>query len=415
MDETLFRKEAIDARRERLGAPVKPLGVSTWLMVAFFAVFVAVLAATLAFNRYSRKETVMGQLTTTAGTFRVVSLRPGIVSQVHVVDGQRVVRGQKLITVSLDAAVTTGVSLGDALGRASAETGAAKLEELRAETDAQARREDELRARIGGAQSLLRSLRTAVEMQGRKVALAAKTVADVAPLADSRYVSVLEYRRYQDASLSAEQSLASLQKELATAQSNLLELHQSLRVAQAQSQSLRAKLDAESSSQKERSLSLSGESTAVIVAKDSGTITALTAVPGKPVAQNVALAIIVPDGAQVLAELWVPSKAMGFVASGQEVRLMYDAYPYQRFGIGRGYVRSVSNAPLPAEDLHGPSDSQEPLYRVLVRVPDPSVTAYGKRWRVSPGMRLTADMVLERRSFVDWLLDPIRAARQRMS
>jgi membrane fusion protein len=50
-----------------------------------------------------------------------------------------------------------------------------------------------------------------------------------------------------------------------------------------------------------------------------------------------------------------------------------------------------------------------------VELDQQAVTAYGKAWALAPGMRLSADIILEKRSLLDWLLDPLFAARQRQT
>jgi hypothetical protein len=47
------------------------------------------------------------------------------------------------------------------------------------------------------------------------------------------------------------------------------------------------------------------------------------------------------------AEIYIPSRAIGFVKPGQEVRLLYDAFPYQRFGAYRGRVVAASSSKNP--------------------------------------------------------------------
>ena len=39
--------------------------------------------------------------------------------------------------------------------------------------------------------------------------------------------------------------------------------------------------------------------------------------------------------------------------------------------------------------------------------------AYGKAWPLAAGMSLSADLVLEERSLLDWLLEPLLAAKKR--
>jgi membrane fusion protein len=40
----------------------------------------------------------------------------------------------------------------------------------------------------------------------------------------------------------------------------------------------------------------------------------------------------VPSGARLLAHLYAPSSAVGFLRADQPVLLRYDAFPYQKYG-----------------------------------------------------------------------------------
>jgi membrane fusion protein len=53
------------------------------------------------------------------------------------------------------------------------------------------------------------------------------------------------------------------------------------------------------------------------------------------------------------------------------------------------------------------------MYRVTVRISKESVQAYGQQFPLQAGMLLTADIVLEKRSLVEWLLDPLTSLRGR--
>ena len=55
---------------------------------------------------------------------------------------------------------------------------------------------------------------------------------------------------------------------------------------------------------------------------------------------------IVPANASLQAVLFVPSRAAGFVHAGQRVRLLYDAFPYQKYGTHGGRITEVSQTPL---------------------------------------------------------------------
>ena len=151
----------------------------------------------------------------------------------------------------------------------------------------------------------------------------------------------------------------------------------------------------------------------VIQAPVAGRIASLQAEPGQAVTLQTPLAALVPEGSGLEANLLVPSRSTGFIQSGQEVRLRIDAFPYQRFGALIGHVQQVSKASYRPGELLAPVDVKETVFRVIVSLDRASVSAYGEDRLLTPGMALSADVVTEKRHFIDWVLDPIRAVRAR--
>jgi membrane fusion protein len=125
------------------------------------------------------------------------------------------------------------------------------------------------------------------------------------------------------------------------------------------------------------------------------------------------LASLLPAGAQLQAQLYATSRAVGFVRAHQPVQLRYEAFPYQKFGHQSGVVSQVSLSPLQATELVGEAVSAaagsagEPMYRITVSLERQSITAYGQSVALSPGMQLEADVNLDRRRLLEWLFEPI--------
>jgi membrane fusion protein len=164
---------------------------------------------------------------------------------------------------------------------------------------------------------------------------------------------------------------------------------------------------------------------AMIVASQSGVVTAIAVHQGQSVAVGQTLATLVPQhgpGAVVPleAQLYTPSRAAGFVRPGQTVWLRYAAFPYQKFGMARGVVRRVSPTPVNPQDLPAGqqqalllgAQSTEPLYKINVTLTTDVITAYGEQYPLKAGMALEADVVRDRRAVWEWLLEPVIAVRQ---
>jgi membrane fusion protein len=121
---------------------------------------------------------------------------------------------------------------------------------------------------------------------------------------------------------------------------------------------------------------------------------------------------LLPAGARLEAHLVVPSRAVGFIAPGDAVRLRYQAFPYQKFGHHRGEVARISRSALSAAELPsltGLAAAGEPAYRVVVALDRDSVRAFGKDEPLRPGMRLDADILGEQRKLWEWLFEPLHA------
>ena len=120
---------------------------------------------------------------------------------------------------------------------------------------------------------------------------------------------------------------------------------------------------------------------------------------------------IIPLESPLEAVLFVPTRASGFVRVGQTVRLLYDAFPYQRFGTYSGHVISVSRTILSEAGLSAPLELKEPAYKVIAALDRPDVDANGQKMALQAGMLLQADILLEKRELIRWLLDPILDVR----
>jgi membrane fusion protein len=410
---SLFRSEALQAARDRLGAPVRPVGVASWALAAFMASLLVATVIFLCIAKYARRETVTGMLQPAAGALRITSLRPGIVAAVNVREGQDVSRGQPLIVLAFDPTVSGGRRLGDILSDASADQGVALARQAVARRDLIDRQRDEIAAKRGALLDQQQRLVTDAALQQERVNLAEQTAQAARTLWSKQLMSAVQYRQREEALIVARQGLASIQRDQAAIPSSLAQLIAEDRRLVAEAADGAASIAANRAQLDEKRATNQAETQIVLTAQTAGQIAALQAKPGAAVSAGQALAYVLPRGVKLQAELWAPSRAAGFVRPGDKVRLMYDAFPYQRFGVGRGSVVEVARAPTAPADLPVPIRTEESLYRVVVDLDDQDMHGYGQDWRLAPGMRLTADMVLEQQSLFAWLFDKVRAAQTR--
>jgi membrane fusion protein len=122
----------------------------------------------------------------------------------------------------------------------------------------------------------------------------------------------------------------------------------------------------------------------VIRAPSSGRVSTLQATAGQNADPQRLQLEIIPEDSVLQAELFLPARAVGFVETGQAVRILYDAFPYQHFGAYRGRVVKVSQTILTSADAAGPIKLNEPAYRVTAVLERPDIDAYEERIHAAP-------------------------------
>jgi membrane fusion protein len=221
----------------------------------------------------------------------------------------------------------------------------------------------------------------------------------------------VEFKKREIAALEQKQKLDSLKQHAAARQNELTEgraaLEQLPTITAGKIQTLRSEL----ARTEQRIAEISGRRAYEVRAPAAGRISILQATAGQFADPQRPQMEIVPENSELQANLFVPAKAIGFVQPGQNVRILYESFPYQQFGTYSGRVSEVSQTMLTRSETSAPIELKEPAYRVTATLDRRDVDAYGKRIRLQADMLLKADIILEKRSLIRWLLDPLLSIR----
>jgi HlyD family secretion protein len=98
---------------------------------------------------------------------------------------------------------------------------------------------------------------------------------------------------------------------------------------------------------------------------------------------------------------------MALVRVGQPVKLLYDAFPYERYGVQYGTLRWLS--PASSSGPRGPS------FRAFADLGAETVGVQGTPRSVLPGMTGRAAVIVGRRTLVSYALEPLRQMRESLS
>lgn len=408
----LFRPEAVAFQRLRqAGAVVMLRPVATTLLFWSLAAIVVLAATFLFFAQYARKETVTGYLAPTSGVAKVLVARGGIVTAVHVREGDAVTSGQPLLTVAIDQTAADGRNVDADLLETLMRQKTALIEQTALQNGRAASERTRLAAQITGASDTIALLDKQIEVQTERIRLATTLVDSVEGLHGKGFITEVEYARRRESLLENTQTLDALRQQVAARRMEIAQATAALEQLPAaigdKVQTLRNLLaDAE-----QRLTEIEGRRAFVVRAPTAGRVSTLQAAAGRAVDPRQVQLSILPHDSVLHAELFVPARAIGFVRAGQEVRVLYDAFPYQHFGTHQGRVIAVARTMLAVADLPGPVAPKEPAYKVTVSLARQDVAAYGARVPLQPDMLLKADILLDRRSLLAWLLDPLLSAR----
>jgi membrane fusion protein len=409
----LFRQEALDfqLQHKQWGHVALLQPPSTKLLTWLIAAAIALILLFVWFAQYARKETVAGYLVPSAGTAKIFVPQKGFVKQLHVREGEDVEEGQPLLTISTEQIATGGEDVNNTILDALTLQRDFIKRQITAEERRGTTERDRLNALIQGIGAEISHLESQTALQTERLKLSEGFVASAMQLTAKGAMTDLEFKRREQAVLEQKQNLSALHQQTAARRNQLTETRYTLEqlpvVLEDKLQSLRNDLSAV----EQRIAEVNGWRAYVIRAPTAGRVATLQATEGQAADPRHLQLEIVPRDSSLQAELFFPTRAFGFVHPGQEIRILYDAFPYQKFGTYRGSIIKVSRTILTGNDTVGPISLKEPAYRVTAALERPDIDAHGQRIPLQPQMLLRADVILERRSLMSWLLDPLLSAR----
>ena len=412
----MFRPEALDAQRlQWLGGVqlVRPPALA-WMTAGVVCAALA-LAVFLALAQYTRKATAQGVMVPDRGLIRLVPSAAGTVVERHAVEGQVVQPGDVLFVLALDRPLLSENAQSEV--RRSLEerrlslVGAARSQQALSEAQRLS-----LDRRLLALEGELAQLDIEAGLQQQRLAMAEQTLARLQSLQAEQFISPAQTQAKSEELLGVRAAAQGLGRQRAALLRERAELEGERRALPLLAAAAAGGLERDLSHANRDAAEQDADRRLVVRAPQPGTISTLLAEPGQSVSPASALATLVPQGAVLQAQLFAPSSAIGFVQPGQAVRLRFEAFPYQKFGQQPARVLQVSRTPLaaselaalalPASTVGGPGG--EPLFRITVALEGAPVAT------LSAGMRLQADVLLEKRRLVEWLFEPLLGLKGRL-
>jgi membrane fusion protein len=345
------------------------------------------------------------------GADPVKAARAGTIARVFTNEGAQVQAGELLATLRSDAVgdraadwlvlQTQLASAGDSFLNAKTQFATQRL------SDAQ--EQHKLEQRLAHLASLLSYKRNQLELT-RKMAESYETLYREGIASQAQYtgrqmeVSELsgEVERLLSEQAETRVQIEKLKLDARTRQTEFREVERKLKESTATTEIRAAALKA--------GLSDSDGDEVKLAAPCSGTVLKLYVKgSGAVVGAGETIADLVCAGEALQAELSLPEAGLGKLRLEQGVKLKYDAFPYQRFGVKYGRVAWVSPASSAVEGGSGQT------FKARVELADRAVLLQGQPKSLLPGMSGQADIVIGKRSLVSYIFEPLRQLKENMS
>jgi membrane fusion protein len=408
----LFRDQALAAARSQtFGKIVLSRPPSFTLFTGFAVLLAAATVAFLLFGSYTERSRLAGQLISDAGLGKVYAPQAGIVLERHVIEGAAVKAGEVLFVISSERSSASQGPTQAAISGEVRERAASLSSELETTRRLQERERESLALSVSGLQDEFEQLTGEIKSQQDRAQVAEGSAARYRRAYELKVVPIEVEQQKAGELLDQRTRLQALERERIALKQRLTAAKADLSTLPMKQQNQLADIDrrlAETSAELAES---EAKRRIVVTAPQASTATAVLANVGQYVDGAKPLVTLMPRGALLHADLYAPSRAMGFVRPGDPVLIRYQAFPYEKFGHQQGTVESVARSALSKNELDAvtiaDSTGAEPLYRITVRLASQSIQAYGRAQPLQSGMLLEADVLRETRRLYEWVLEPL--------
>ncbi|MEO8280174.1 MAG: HlyD family efflux transporter periplasmic adaptor subunit [Ideonella sp.] len=412
----LFRSEVIEARRSQwMGTVLLTPRISHRVFAVLALLAVAAMAALLILGSYTRKASVTGWLVPEQGLVQIFAPQQGVVTEVFHQEGEQVKAGEQLLALSAERQTgNTGTGAEAEITRSLDDRRASLQAEITQQQQLLAQQRKSLSKRLRAMQSEIDQFTRELNTQQSRAQLATSSADRMRDLGAKGFASKMQIQQLEENELDQRGRVRTLERQRGERERELAGLQADFDDLPFKVQSQIATLKRAIAELEQDLVNSEARRRILVVAPTAGTLTAMQIHPGSNANPATPLLSLLPAGSKLEAQLFTPSRSIGFVRVGQPVLVRYQAYPYQKFGHYSGTVKSISMTAISPNELPPQlarltslTSTGEPLYRIIVALDSQSVTAYGQPQPLHPGMQLESEILLERRKLYEWVLEPL--------
>ncbi|MEH1906756.1 MAG: HlyD family efflux transporter periplasmic adaptor subunit [Nostoc sp.] len=129
-----------------------------------------------------------------------------------------------------------------------------------------------------------------------------------------------------------------------------------------------------------------------------------TTKPGAVVQAGQRIAQIAPQNTDFVLKAQIPNQDSGFLKVGMPVKVKFDAYPFQEYGIVPGKVTWISPDSKVSQTPQGNIET----YELEITLEQQYVQNGSKRIQLGAGQTANAEVIIRQRRVIDFVLDPFK-------
>lgn len=411
----IFRKEALAfSGRQSFGDVLVAQPLTYNILTMFLLSFTVLVVSYLWVGEYARKHTVTGYLMPDSGLVNIYPEVGGrVIDTVWIKEGDVVDQGASLLSLSQPNTQSDGTSTYyKVLQEFDVQKTTLQLRLTRVSKQFVSER-NVLKSNLLNLEKESQTLINTRFYQREQINVADELVEAMDQLTGTGSVSRFRYLEAVSNQLQGRKELATIDQRIIELESRRRSTKHELDQIKPRSEDLISDIGSRISELNQSIAEVDSRREQLVVAPIAGRITAVQIRAGEVVRQHVSMFSIVPEDTELIAELLVPSSSIGFVKVGQSIQLLLDSFPYQQFGTHSAVVSSVSIASVNPRELSAPLGVKEAVYLVRANLSSQSIQAMGNPEPLQSGMLFRADIILENRSLINWLLEPLYTLRGR--
>lgn len=403
---SIYRREVFEAQLTRHGDVLLIRPTSFTMVTGFIVALMVIIVLFLAFGRYTKSTPVKGILKTPAGVNKIMAYQPGVIESLLVKEGDTVAKDQPLYKIRTDRQGRDGSVTTEIAGSIEQSINLLK-EKIAFQQDLNQLEQEQVSQKVITLSNEAKQVDSEITLQKDYLKLLSVELSEVEKLLKARQMSKSEYngkyaqvleKRINLKSLSRKKREFLTQSAAAQKQKRSIELKGSTMVVGYQEQLINL----------ERELANTrADKFYYINAPNAGVVANIFYQQGHFAETNHPLMNLLPEDSELVAEIYIPTSAIGLVELEQAILLRYHAFPYQKFGLHSGQIKSISKTLIEPFQAEVESLIDVPAYRATVVLQQQQIDAHGKMMNLQPGMLLDADVIGDTRSLLAWVFEPI--------